>query len=79
MKERARESSAGYQMAAQLPSALLSLERAGALGHCCVCPGTRLLSWLNTGDKDPSSPRGLCGSLAVKVREGYDTHCMSGV
>lgn len=75
-------SSAGYQMAscaAQLPSALLLLERAGAQGHGCVCPGTRHLSWLNTRDKDPSSPRGLCGSLAVKVREGYDMRRVSGV
>lgn len=27
----------------------------------------------------PSSPRGQCGSLTVKVREGYDTCCVSGV
>lgn len=80
-----RASSTGYQMAscaAQLPSALLPLERAGAQGHGCVCPETRLLSWRSTRDKDPSSPggcgnsRGLCGSLAAKVRAGYDTGCV---
>lgn len=59
-----------------------SPERAGAQGHGCVCPETRLLSWQSTRDKDPSSPggcrnsRGLCGSLAAKVREGYDTSCI---
>lgn len=62
---------------------LCSLQRAGSRGHGCVCPETRLLSWGSTRDKDPlvswrlpGTPGGSRSSLAAKVREGYDTHCV---